>query len=88
MANGLLGTYIATFSTTDIASNTSGSFAHDLGAAPDFVIIHKIEAATYATEVSAAPVHSADATNVSFYAVGVPTGDFRCTAIVAHSIIS
>ena len=87
MANGLLGTYIATFSTTDIASSVNTTFVHSLGAAPDIVIVQKLSAATIATEVSQAPHFSADATNITLYAAGLPTGICRCTAIVAHSII-
>ncbi len=87
MANGLLGTYIATFSTSDIASDGTTTFAHDLGGIPDFVIIHKIETTTFATENSQAPDYTADATNVTFVAAGLPTGDFRAAAVVAHSII-
>ncbi len=88
MANGLLGTYIATFSTTDIAAAALGSFAHALPAAPDIVIIQKVGAVTFATEASMAPCYSADATNVSFHPQGLPTGVFEATAIVAHSVIS
>lgn len=88
MANGLLGTYIATFSTTNIVSNSSLTFVHSLGAAPDIVIVQKLVNTTIATEVSAAPNYSADATNVTLSAPGLACGVCRCTAIVAHSIIS
>ncbi len=88
MANGLLGTYIATFSTADIQSETFATFPHSLGAAPDIVIIQGLAAATVATEVNEQPNYSADATNISIYPTGTDVGVLRCSAIVAHSIIS
>ncbi len=88
MANGVLGTYIATFTTTNIVSNANASFAHGLGAAPDIVIVRNLNSATIATESNKRAHYSADATNITLYATGLPTGTMQCTAIVAHSIIS
>jgi hypothetical protein len=88
MANGLLGTYIATFSTTDIQSETFATFAHGLGSAPDIVIVEMLASTSVATETNTPPSYSADATNISLHPRGTDVDICRCVAIVAHSIIS
>lgn len=82
----LLGAYIDVRTIASFASNTSASFAHGLPAAPDFVIIQGIQAATTASGV--VPNYTANATNVSLFGSGSQSSpDLRVVSVVAHSII-
>lgn len=82
----LLGSFIDTRTIASFASNASASFAHGLPAAPDFLIVAGVGAATTASGV--APLWTADATNVSLFGSGTQSSPLlRVTSVVAHSII-
>jgi len=82
----LLGSYIDSRTIASFASNASASFAHGLPAAPDFLIIAGIGAATTASGV--VPLWTADATNVSLFGSATNTVPaLRVVSVVAHSII-
>jgi len=82
----LLGSFIDSRTIASFASNASASFAHGLPAAPDFLIVAGIGAATTASGV--APLWTADATNVSLFGSGGQSAPLsRVVSVVAHSII-
>lgn len=82
----LLGNYINTHTIASFASNASASFAHGLPAAPDFLIIAGVGAATTASGV--VPLWTADATNVSLFGTATNSSPLiRVHSVVAHSII-
>jgi hypothetical protein len=82
----LLGSFIDSRTIASFASNTSASFAHGLPAAPDFLIIAGIGAATTASGV--VPLWTADATNVSLFGSATNSSPLiRVVSVVAHSII-
>lgn len=82
----LLGSYIDVRTIASFASNASASFAHGLPAAPDFVLISGLQAATTASGV--VPNYTADATNVSLFGTATNSApDIRVVSVVAHSII-
>lgn len=81
----LLGSYIDSRTVASFASNASASFAHGLPAAPDFLIIAGIQAAT--TSLGIVPNYTFDATNVSLFGSAQQTPNLRVVSVVAHSII-
>lgn len=81
----LLGSFIDSRTVASFASNGSASFAHGLPAAPDFLIIAGLQAAT--TSLGIVPCWTADATNVSLFGCAQQTPSLRVVSVVAHSII-
>lgn len=82
----LLGSFIDSRTIASFASNASASFAHGLPAAPDFLVVAGVGAATTASGV--APLWTADATNVSLFGSGGQSSPLlRVISVVAHSII-
>jgi len=82
----LLGSYIDSRTIASFASNASASFAHGLPAAPDFLIVAGVGAATTASGV--APLWTADATNVSLFgSAGQSSPLLKVVSVVAHSVI-
>jgi hypothetical protein len=82
----LLGSFIDVRTIASFASNASASFAHGLPAAPDFVLIAGLQAATTASGV--VPNYTANATNVSLFGTATNSSpDIRVVSVVAHSII-
>lgn len=82
----LLGSFIDSRTIASFASNASASFAHGLPAAPDFLIVAGIGAAT--TNSGVAPLWTADATNVSLFGSATNSSPLlRVISVVAHSII-
>jgi hypothetical protein len=81
----LLGSFIDSRTIASFASNASASFAHGLPAAPDYVLALPFGGAT--TAAGAAPLFTADATNVSLFAAGIAAPLLRVVSTVAHSII-
>ena len=85
----LLGSYIDSRTIASLSSGASTSFAHGLPAAPDFMIVNALGAATVASGAALAmPRVSFDGTNVSMFQTGIDnSATLRVVAIVAHSII-
>lgn len=82
----LLGSFIDVRTIASFASNASASFAHGLPAAPDFVLVNGVGAAT--TNSGVIPLNTADATNVSLFGAGSQSSPLtRVVSVVAHSII-
>lgn len=82
----LLGSFIDSRTIASFASNASASFAHGLPAAPDFVIVQGIGAAS--TTSGIIPLWTADAINVSLFGSGSQSSPLtRVVSVVAHSII-
>ncbi len=82
----LLGSYIDSRTIASFASNASASFAHGLPAAPDFLVVAGVGAATTASGV--APLWTADATNVSLFGSASQSSPaLKVVSVVAHSVI-
>lgn len=83
----LLGSYIDVRTIAGIAAQGTGTFAHGLPSAPDFVLAQG--AATAASNVSAHMINTLfDATNVTLQNSGEGASpDLRVVSVVAHSII-
>ena len=82
----VLGSFIDVRTIASFASNASASFAHGLPAAPDFIIMAGVGAASTASGVM--PLATSDATNVSLFGSGSQSSPLiRVTSVVAHSII-
>lgn len=85
----LLGTFIDVRTLAAIATQSSATFAHGLGAAPDFVFVQQEVAATLSSASVGQYACGFDATNVTVYNVGQVNGTptTRVISIRAHSII-
>lgn len=87
----LLGTYIDVRTIATIATQGSATFAHGLGAAPDFVFAQYEASATNSSASIPQLAVAHDATNVTVFNVGQVAGAansrIRVLSIVAHSVI-